>query len=86
MGLVQKYNLLEFHDGQLWKQILGVAMEIHPAPSFANKYLARCVDSKIRRIAQKYGKDENSTFQVFKRFLDDLIHKFNGTTKQLHHF
>ena len=47
---------------------------IHPAPLFANIYLARRIDSEIRKIAHKYGKDVKSAFQVFKRFLDDLIH------------
>ena len=31
MDLVQKLNIFEFHDGQLWKQLHGVAMGIHPA-------------------------------------------------------
>ena len=46
MNLVQKYNIFEFHDGMLWKQLIGVAMGIHPAPSFANIYLARRMDKK----------------------------------------
>ena len=41
MDLVQKHNIFEFHDGQLWKQTIGVAMGIQPAPSFANIYLAK---------------------------------------------
>ena len=35
MDLIKKHNIFEFHDGQLWKQFYGVAMRIHPAPSFA---------------------------------------------------
>ena len=54
MDLVQKHNIFEFHDGQLWKQIIGVAMGIHPAPSYANIYLVRRIDSEIRKLAQKY--------------------------------
>ena len=44
MELIQNYNIFEFHDGMLWKQTKGVAMGIHPAPSFANIYLARRID------------------------------------------
>ena len=84
MDLIQKYNIFEFHDGQLWKQLVGVAMGIHPAPSFANIYLARRLDRAIRTIAEKYGENGSSAFQIFKRFLDDLFQIFKGTTKQLH--
>ena len=47
MELVQKYFFFEFHDGTLWRQLIGVAMGIHPAPSFANLYLARRIDKHI---------------------------------------
>ena len=40
MDLIQKCNIFESHDGQLWKQLVGVAMGIHHALSFANIYLA----------------------------------------------
>ena len=55
MNLVQKYNIFEFHDGMLWKQVIGVAMGIHPAPSFANIYLARRIDQKLIEVGMKYG-------------------------------
>ena len=55
MDLIQKYNIFEFHDGQLWKQLVGVAMGIHPAPSFANIYLARRIDRIITQLGKKYG-------------------------------
>ena len=84
MDLIQKYNIFEFHDGQLWKQLYGVAMGIHPAPSFANNYLARRLDNIIRELSQKYGENNESAFKIFKRFLDDLFQIFIGTTKQLH--
>ena len=84
MDLVQKLNIFEFHDGQLWKQIIGVAMGIHPAPSFANIYLARRLYGAIRDISEKYGENGQSAFQIFKRFLDDLFQIFRGTSKQLH--
>ena len=84
MDLIQKCNIFEFHDGQLWKQLIGVAMGIHPAPSFANIYLARRIDRKIKELGEKYGKDNKSAFLLFKRFLDDLINLFQGTTKDLH--
>ena len=54
MNLVQKYNIFEFHDGMLWKQLIGVAMGIHPAPSFANIYLARRIDKELEDLGRKY--------------------------------
>ena len=56
MDLIQTCNIFEFHYGQLWKQLVGVAMGIHPAPSFANIYLARRIDKAIRQLEFKYGK------------------------------
>ena len=56
MDLIQKYNIFEFHDGQLWKQLIGVAMGIHPAPSFANIYLARGIDEFIIKLAKNMVK------------------------------
>ena len=83
MELIQTCNIFEFNK-DLWKQLVGVAMGIHPAPSYANIYLARRIDEKIEAIGYKYGKDGKSAFLLLKRFLDDLIKIFVGTTKQLH--
>ena len=76
MDLIQKYNIFEFHDGMLWKQLIGVAMGIHPAPSFANVYLARRIDKYITELGFKYGENGQSAFLLFKRFLDDIIKIF----------
>ena len=84
MNLIQNSNIFEFHDGQLWQQLIGVAMGIHPAPAFANIYLAKRLNIQITKLAEKYGEKGNSAFLLFKRFLDDLIQIFQGSTKQLH--
>ena len=59
-------------------------MGIHPAPSFANIYLAKRIDEEIIRIMNKYGKDGDQSLKILKRFLDDLFQIFTGTTKELH--
>ena len=64
MELIQDYNIFEFHDGQLWKQLVGVAMGIHPAPPFADIYLARRIDDKIKEAALKYGIDGKSPIMM----------------------
>ena len=83
MELIQTCNIFEFNK-DLWKQLVGVAMGIHPAPSYANIYLARRIDDKIEALGYKYGHEGKSAFLLLKRFLDDLIKIFVGTTKQLH--
>ena len=85
MELIQKYNIFEFHDGMLWRQLIGVAMGIRPAPSFANNYMARRIDPKIEELGIKYGTNNESAFILFKRFLDDNLKIFKGTTKELHY-
>ena len=85
MDLIQQHNIFEFHNGQLWKQLIGIAMGIHPAPPpFANIYLARRIDKQIHILAHKYGKNGKSSIIMMKRFLDDMFKIFRGTSKQLH--
>ena len=67
----------------LWRQLIGVAMGIRPAPSFANNYMARRIDPKIEELGIKYGTNNESAFILFKRFLDDNLKIFKGTTKEL---
>ena len=83
MELIQKENIFEFHDA-LWKQTIGTAMGSHPAPSYANMYLSKRIDNKIVSIAKKLQDEEKGTLKLFKRFLDDLLKVFIGTSKELH--
>ena len=76
MELTQKFNIFEFHDGQLWKQLIGVAMGTTLPPPLP-------LDDLISRLAKNDGEEGNSPFLIFKRFLDDLFQIFQGTTKQL---
>ena len=50
MDLIQRSNISEFHDGQLWKQLIGVVMGIHPTPNIANTYIARRLDEEIKKV------------------------------------
>ena len=82
MELILKHNLFEFHSAT-WKQEIGTAMGVHPAPSYANIYLAKRIDQLIIELAK--GKENgNSCLLLFKRFLDDIFQIFQGTTKELH--
>ena len=80
MELILKHNLFELHS-IMWRQLFGTAMGVHPAPNYANIYLARRIDPKIKLLFQKYGKNALS---LFLRFLDDIFSIPIGTTKDLH--
>ena len=85
MDLIQRHNIFEFHEN-LYKQLIGCAMGIHPAPSYANTYLARRIDVKIEDLARKYEQSGQGSLKMFKRFLDDILKLFIGSTKNLHKF
>ena len=83
MELVLKYNLFEFH-GAPYQQLIGTAMGSKPAPSYANIYLAKRIDTEIEKSGFKYGQDGSTVFKMFKRFLDDIFLIYTGSTKKLH--
>ena len=74
VNLIQKYNIFKFYDGQLWKQLIWVAMGMHPVPPFADIYLARRMDEQVRILAKNYGKEGKSSIMIIKLF--------NETNKQ----
>ena len=79
MELLLKHNLFEFHSST-WRQEIGTAMGVKPAPSYANIYLANRIDERIFEI----GNSKKSSILLYKRFLDDIFKIFQGTTKELH--
>ena len=51
----------------LWRQLIGVAIGIHPALSFANIYLARRIDTEIIKLGLKYGRNgKSASFLLIK--------------------
>ena len=50
----------------------------------ADIFMARKIDKQIISLAQKYGTDDKSPLEIFKRFLDFIFSIFRGTTKDLH--
>ena len=67
----------------LYRQIIGTAMGMKPAPDYANIFMA-VIDKDILKIAKENENDFKVKF--YKRFLDDIYMLFNGTTKKLHEF
>ena len=82
LELLLKNNIFEFDD-KLYIQKIGTAMGAKPAPDYANIFMSE-IDQKIAEIAQ--NNFPINPIKFFKRFLDDIIMVFRGTTKQLHSF
>ena len=64
MELLLKHNVFEFHSAT-WKQEIGTAMGVHPAPSYANIYLAKRIDYWIKELT-KNQKIKNHVYFYFK--------------------
>ena len=82
LELLLKNNIFQF-DEMLYRQIIGTAMGMKPAPDYANIFMA-VIDKDILKIAKENENDFKVKF--YKRFLDDIYMLFNGTTKKLHEF
>ena len=65
--------IFEFNR-DLWIQLVGVALGNHPAPSYANIYLARSLDDKITALGIKYGSNGKSAWHLFKSPIELHLH------------
>ena len=83
LELVLKNNIFEFNR-ELFIQMIGTAMGTKPAPSYANIFMARKIDSKIGELSNSV--DEENPVKFFKRFLDDIFMLFRGSLDSLHSF
>ena len=84
--IVLEWNLFVFHEAT-YLQKVGVAMGVHPAPNYADIFMAKRIDNRIRELAEEM-KNQNMQnlplLLLLKRFLDDIFLVFQGTTKQIH--
>ena len=80
LEFILKHNIFSFNE-ELFSQQIGASMGTKPAPEYANIFLARRIDGKLREIFEKYS-DFPTNF--LKRFLDDIFKIFVGSTKKLH--
>ena len=85
LQIILDYSVFEF-DGIQYKQEFGTSMGSKPAPPYANIFMARTIDSKIKEIAEKYSGNLGSAIQFMKRFLDDIFLIFLGSLQKLHEF
>lgn len=81
LNLCLKENLFEFNN-KLFRQLLGTAMGIHPAPSYANLYMAD-IDEQIGEQAAEIEEDP---LKLYKRFLDDIFGIWAGNLDSLYEF
>ena len=76
MEILLNNNIFEF-DEVYWKQNVGAAMGCKPVPPYANTLMAT-IDTRIKIL------DSTKSLIFLKRFLDDYITLFRGSTKELH--
>ena len=77
--LVLTKNILEF-DKDFWIQIIGVAMGVPSAPTYANIFIAT-VDIWLTNCAVDERTLEN-LIQFIKRFIDDYLIFWTGSEEQ----
>ena len=56
-------------------------MGTHPAPPYADNFMAKRMDTQIEQIGEE---EEGITITFLKRFLDDILAIIEGSSKQLH--
>ena len=84
MEAILENNLFTFNS-EYFQQNIGASMGQRPIPSYANIFMGRRIDTKIRELSQKYNEEgNNSNLRFLKRFLDDVFMIFQGTSKQVH--
>ena len=82
LEIILQNNIFEFHE-EKYTQNIGTGMGQPPAPPYADCFMAKKVDAKLKSIANKYSE---ISLDFLKRFLDVLIIFFVGSTKKLHKF
>ena len=80
LRFILENNIFSFND-QLYSQQEGTSMGPKHAPHYADIFMARKIDPKIKNIFRKF---KNSGISFLKRFLDDLFKIYEGTTQNLH--
>ena len=55
LEIILEWNLFVFHEAT-YLQKVGVAMGVHPAPNYADIFMAKRIDNKIREIAEELEK------------------------------
>ena len=78
-----KYNIFEFNQ-DLYLQLIGTAMGIRPAPSYANLFMAK-IDQLAIKLASSFSEGTNP-IKAWKRFLDDIYILWVGSSQKLHEF
>ena len=69
----------------MYKQLIGTAMGIHPAPSYANIFMAK-LDDQIVKLANTYKITDECSLKTWKRFLDDCFGIWTDSIEKLFQF
>ena len=83
LQIIMDYSVFEFNDKK-YQQQFGTGMGIKPAPPYANIFMAKKIDIKIREIFEKYSENGQIPLRFLKRFLDDIFLIFEGSVTDIH--
>ena len=65
LELCLQNNIFEF-GSQLFRQLIGASMGMHPGPSYANIFMDQKIDQIIRKIINTFEKNSQLYKKVFK--------------------
>ena len=84
LNICLKNNIFEF-GGKLYKQLIGTAMGIQPAPFYENVCMAKLDDQTVK-LANTYTLTDEYPRKIWKRFLDDCFGIWTDSIEKLYQF
>jgi hypothetical protein len=85
LQIILEYSICLFNKNT-YQQQFGTTMGTKPAPPYANIFMARNIDERLWKIAEKYIVNGEIPMKHMKRFLDDIFFVFLGSIEKLHLF
>ena len=83
LEVILENNIFEFNQ-ENFTQNIGTGMGQPPAPPYADSFMAKKIDPIIKMLLKQFSDINIESNEFLKRFLDDIIMMFVGTTKKLH--
>ena len=81
---LKKKNIFEF-GCKLYTQLIRTAKGIHPAPSYANIFIAM-LDDQTLKLTNTYKITDECPMKIWKRFLDDCFGIRTDSIEKLYQF
>ena len=72
LQIILDYSVFEFNQKQ-YQQKFRTTMATKPATPFANIFMPRHINNKVRKVAEKYMENREIPLKFMNRFLDDVF-------------